>query len=64
MWSCEKDYQELFGIRGFKSLVNMFMNEINILRNNEGMAPYTEADMLIKLKDKMVEYDHCDNGPT
>ncbi len=63
-WSCEKEYTELFGIRGIKALVNVFMIEINILRNNEGMAPYTEGDILYKLKQKMIEFDHCDNGPT
>lgn len=62
-WKGEKNITQYFGLRGFKSLCEMMMNEINELRQNAGLPARTWAQVLSTMDALMVTHKTDDEGP-
>ena len=63
MWKGEENFTRYFGLRGLKCFIVVMMNEINVLREQAGLAPYTLNDMLTKIDGFMEDYKEDDKGP-
>lgn len=62
-WKGEKKITEYFGLRGFKCLCEMMMDEINLLREKAGLPKRNWSDVLNKMDTLMIKNKGDDEGP-
>lgn len=62
-WQGDTEVPQYFGLRGFKSLCRVVMDEINELRAAAGLPARTWQQFKSKMDQKMSEFAGDDAGP-
>lgn len=55
-WVGETQFKKYFGLKGFKCLCKLMLDEINTLRQNAGLPQYTLPQVLNKMDVLMTTY--------
>ncbi|MBA7650772.1 hypothetical protein ES703_58583 [subsurface metagenome] len=63
VWQGDPDIPRYLGLRGFKCLLYIMMEELNALRVTQGLPEYTWAEMIAKMNNHMSAFAEDDEGP-
>ena len=62
-WQGEEQITKYFGLRGFKCMLHLLMDEINGQRDEHAKPHMTWEEILVKMDNHMSTYAEDDQGP-